>query len=393
MPFGRNEKRTFGGADLRIGIVGGGPAGLYFALLMKRHYPEHEIKIVEQNPAGATYGWGVVFSGRALSFMQDNDPESYIEIESRLEAWDDLTIVYKGNPVQIDGSAFSGISRLDLLNILQKHCLNCGVEIEFERRLTDLESFVDCDLIVGADGINSTVREIYRDYFQPSETFLSNKYIWYGTNQRFDTLSLIFRENQDGVFVAHAYPYSKTTSTFIVECDAKSWTQAGFASISEEEGRRYCENVFKDDLSDHPLLSNKSVWLNFKMVNNEHWTYRNIVLLGDALRTVHFSIGSGTRTALEDAIALYKAYAMSKDVSHALQEFKTIRKPSVDKLLATAHRSSIWYEKFHEKMHLDALPFAYDYMRRGGRISHDRLRQQAPKFIAAYEDYITSSTQ
>ena len=371
---------------MKIGIVGAGPAGLYFALLMKKLNPAWPIELVEQNPANNTYGWGVVFSGRALSFLEARDPDSYHEIKKRLETWDRLVIVHRGQSVPIDGSHFSGISRIDLLQILQRHCHRCGVHIQFETRLTDLEPFADCSFIVGADGVNSMVRQTYSEIFQPSLEFRPNKYSWYGTSQVFDALSLIFHENRDGIFVGHAYRYSPTNSTFIAECDAMTWERAGLASMSEEESRAYCQEVFKEDLDGHPLLSNKSMWLNFAVVSNGPWHHQNVVLIGDALRTVHFSIGSGTRTALEDAIALSKAFeAHGEDVGAALRTFEKRRKPPGGQLLDIAQKSLIWYENLRDVMELDPLPFAYDYMTRGGRVDHETLKQRAPRFIAAYE--------
>ena len=373
---------------MKIGIVGGGPAGLYFALLMKKLNAAHEIKLLEQNPANATYGWGVVFSDRAVSFLENSDPDSYLDIKSNLEIWDELVIVHKGHPVAIDGSVFSGISRIQLLHILQEHCRRCGVNLQFETRLADLQDFADCDLIIGADGVNSLVRQKYSDFFQPSLDVRSNKYIWYGTNQRFDALSLIFHENQDGVFVAHAYRYNPTTSTFIVECDAATWEKAGFASMSDAESLACCEKVFRKELHGHALLSNKSAWINFVVVRNRRWTHENVVLIGDALRTVHFSIGSGTRTAFEDAIALSAAFEKhGEDVQPSLREFEKIRRPPGDELLNVAQKSLVWYENMRNLMHLDPIAFAYDYMMRGGKVSHERLRRKAPKFVAAYEAY------
>ena len=372
---------------MKIGIVGAGPAGLYFALLMKKHNPAHQIQIVEQNPADATYGWGVVFSDRAVSFLKESDPESYSDIEAQLRTWDDQTIVQKGEKVQIDGSGYAGIGRLALLLILQKHCRRYDVEMRFETRLPDISTFADYDLVVGADGVNSVVRQQFAEHFQPSTSLLSNKYIWYGTYQHFDSLSLIFRSYRGGSYVAHCYPYSETASTFIVECDTQTWEAAGFAEMSELEGRAYCEQIFRDDLGGHTLLPNKPSWINFKIVTNRHWSYRNIVLVGDALRSIHFSIGSGTRMALEDAIALYQACREMEDVPAALRAFEQARRPGADKLLSIAEQSYTWYETFHEKMQMDALPLAYSYMTRSGRIDDATLRQRAPRFMARYDSY------
>lgn len=375
---------------MKIGIIGGGPAGLYFALLMKKHNPAHEIQVVEQNPAGATYGWGVVFSERALSFLKYSDADSYADIEAELKTWNDQTIVHQGEQVRIDGSGYSGIARLALLRILQEHCRRYGVEMHFETRVTDASEFADYDLLVGADGVNSVVRQHYAEHFQPSTSLLSNKYIWYGTHQLFDTLSLIFRSYRGGAFVAHCYPYSPTTSTFIVECDAETWRRAGFEQMTEAESRAYCEDIFKDDLGGHALLLNKSVWLNFRVVANRYWSYRNVVLLGDALRTVHFSIGSGTRMALEDAIALYTAVTTAGDVPGALQAFEQARRPGAGKLLSIAQQSYRWYETFHEKMDLNALALTYSYVTRSGRIDQEALRQKSPRFMARYEAYMAA---
>jgi len=376
---------------MRIGIVGGGPAGLYFSLLMKRLDSTHEIRVVEQNPAGGTFGFGVVFSDRALSFLQDADPDSYADLDRRWQTWDDQVIVHRNERVRIDGIGFSGIARLELLQVLQDHCRRRGVGLEFERRLPDLAAFADCDLIVGADGVNSVVREAYREPLDPSVASLSNRYVWYGTTQLFDTLTLTFRENADGVFVAHHYRHAPHCSTFVVECDAATWERAGLASLSEDESRRYCEAVFAADLRGHPLLTNRSLWITFKVVTNRRWSHDNVVLIGDALRTVHFSIGSGTRHALEDAIALFRAFEThGGDVPAALQAFEEARRPGVDKFLNVAERSYAWYERFREKMQLDPWPFAYDYVMRGGRISHERLKKRSPAFAAAYEARMVS---
>jgi anthraniloyl-CoA monooxygenase len=373
---------------MNIGIIGGGPAGLYFALLMKKLNPSYRITLVEQNPAGATYGWGVVFSDRALSFLKESDQQSYADIKAALKTWDNQTIIHKGQAVKIDGSAYSGIARLTLLRILQDHCQRQGVEMHFATRLSDLSSFANYDLIVGADGVNSVVRQQYAQQLRPSSSLLSNRYIWYGTHQLFDTLSLIFRRYQGGAFVAHCYPHSKDTSTFVVECDAHTWERAGFAHMSEQESIDYCQRVFADDLAGHPLLPNKPTWLQYRVVANQHWSFQNVILLGDALRTVHFSIGSGTRMALEDAITLAKAFAMTEDVRAAFQIFEDIRRPGMEKLLDIARQSYRWYETFHEKMDLEALPLTYSYMTRSGRLDEKTLRQKAPRFIADYDAYI-----
>ncbi|HET8727519.1 MAG TPA: FAD-dependent monooxygenase [Alphaproteobacteria bacterium] len=371
---------------MRIGVVGGGPSGLYFAYLMKRLDPDAAITVVEQNPKSATYGFGVVFSDKALTYLEAGDPRSFEIVSGAMETWPDLTIVQKDERVPIDGNGFSAIARLKLLNLLQGLCEEVGVRIEYESPLASLDRFQGFDLIVGADGANSLVRQFYADAFRPEISCLTNKFVWYGTAQVFDTLTLTFREHDGGAYVAHHYRYSPTMSTFIVECDAATWDRAGFAHMSDEESRTYCERIFAPDLGGHHLVSNKSIWRNFPVVTNRHWRRGNVVLIGDALRTVHFSIGSGTRLALEDAIVLRDAFAASgPDVPAALEQFEATRRPTVEKLLGAAANSFLWYESFAAKIHLDAPALAYDYMTRSGRVDDMRLRAIAPRFMTVYD--------
>jgi len=374
--------------------VGGGPAGLYLAILLKRADPRHEVRVIEQNPAGATYGWGVVFSDRALGFLAEADPESYADLAPRLETWGDQAIVHRGETVRIDGLGFSGIARLTLLGVLQAHCRRRGVVLELGTRCADPAAIAaDADLLVGADGAGSIVRERHRSSFEPRVETLSNRYIWYGTNQPFDCLTLTFKEAAAGAFVAHHYRHAPDASTFVVECDAGTWERAGFAGLSEEATRRYCEGVFAAELGGHPLLSNRSAWLSFRNVTCRHWQGDRVALLGDALRTVHFSIGSGTRTALEDAIALARALADAgggvprEAIPRALAAFEAARRPAAERLLEVARQSGIWYERFRDALPLDPLPFAHAYLTRGGRISPERLRERSPRFAAALESY------
>src|SRR5207249_3968124 len=288
---------------MKINIIGGGPAGMYFAILMKSAYAAHEITIYERNGPDDTFGWGVVFSGKTLANLREADGESHSEITRDFEAWDNVDVVHRDQKISIHGNSFSGIARLRLLKILQRRCEELGVRINFRTEIPNLDSLSQgCDLLVGADGVNSTVRQKFADKFKPDLSIRPNKYVWYGTNKLFHGLTLTLRENDAGVFIAHSYKFNQTTSTFIVECDPQTWSNAGFGGMSDKEARAYLENAFTDDLNGHPLLSNNSKWINFVLVKNASWHYQNVVLLGDALHTAHFSIGSGTKLAMEDAI-------------------------------------------------------------------------------------------
>ena len=375
---------------MKIHIIGGGPAGLYFAILMKQADPAHEITISERNGPADTFGWGVVFSGRTLANLKEADEESHARITQAFERWDNVDVVHRDQKITIRGNSFSGIGRLQLLNILQDRSAALGVNLKFRAEVSDVGSVAaENDLVIGADGVNSTVREKYKQHLQPSLKVRPNKYIWYGTHQLFHGLTLTFRETRAGVFAAHSYKFNQTTSTFIVECDEQTWSNAGFATMSDEETRRLLASVFANDLDGQPLLSNNSKWLNFVNVKNAHWSDGNIVLLGDALHTAHFSIGSGTKLALEDAIALKQCFDRNADVSAALAEFENVRKPIIEEYQAAARESCEWFENARAYMHLSPLELAYALMTRSGRVDHEKLRTSDPEFIAAYEEELT----
>ena len=370
---------------MKINIIGGGPAGLYFAILMKKAQASHHIRIYERNGPDDTFGWGVVFSGKTLANLRAADEESHAEITKQFAAWDNVDVVHRDTKVSIHGNSFSGIARLQLLKILQRRGEKLGVEIEFHSEINDVEALRnDCDLLLAADGVNSTVRVRYAEQFQPELDSRTNRYIWYGTNQLFHGLTLTFRENQAGVFAAHSYKFNSTTSTFIVECDPQTWAKAGFERMSDEETREYLGKVFADDLQGHKLLSNNSKWINFLLVKNRNWFFENVVLLGDALHTAHFSIGSGTKLAMEDAIALTESFQQSTSVSEALTNFQTTRRPVIQDYQAAAFESMVWFENAHQYMHLTPMELAYTLMTRSGRVSYEDLKRRDPKFAADY---------
>ena len=375
---------------MRVAVLGAGPAGLLFSLLAKRRNSGWDIHVIEQNPDDATFGFGVVFSQGALAFLERDAPQLLEQLSARMEAWPMQRIVHRDEKVDIDGNGFSAIGRQQLNHFLQDQCREAGVRLEFGRVVGSLDEVAGADLVVGADGLNSLARRSLEDRFAPSIEWLDNRFAWYGTSQVFDCLTLTFRRNEHGSFVAHHYRYAPDMSTFLVECDADTWRRAGLDSMDDVASRAYCERVFAPDLGGHALVSNKSVWRQFPLLSNRNWSVGNVVLIGDALRTMHFSIGSGTRLAFEDAIALDRAFGEAgDDVQAALVAFERDRRPVVEKLHAAANRSSYWYEKFPEKMALAPWDLAYDYMTRSGRINDERLAQMAPQFMAARSRPVT----
>lgn len=373
---------------MKINILGGGPAGLYFAILMKRLDPSHDITLIERDGPDDTFGWGIVFSDQTFSYLKDNDEPSFNQITRACQTWDNVDVVHRDQKVTIRGNRFSGIARLAFLKILQLRCHELGVELRFHTNIADVAEIADCDLLVGADGANSLVRRTFDEAFQPTIDWRRNKYIWLGTHQLFHGLTLTFREGDAGLFIAHSYKFNDTTSTFIVECNEAVWARAGFENMSEAETCAYLAEVFKKDLDGHALLANNFVrWVNFPLIKNRQWHHGNTVLLGDALHTAHFSIGSGTKLALEDSIALAKCFAEQDNVQAALVEFQRVRKPVIDAYQDAAFSSLLMFENAEEDLHLDPLPFAFKMMTRSGKIDYDKLRKRDPQFMAQYDEW------
>ena len=363
---------------MNVLVAGAGPAGVYFAYLAKRQAPDWRIRVVEQNPADATFGFGVVFSDKALEFLRADDPSTYELITPQMEAWSDLTVVHRGTPVIIDGIGFAAIGRLRLLRLLRQQLATVGITPEYERPLTapgELEAY---DLLVGADGANSYVRRTAD--FGTRIAHCTNKFAWYGTRRRYETLTQTFVGNEHGSFNAHHYRHAPDMSTFVAECDAGTWERAGFVGMGEEETIAYLERVFSAPLAGERLVSNRSIWRNFPNVRNDRWSVGNRVLIGDALRTAHFSIGSGTRLAMEDAIALVKVLREHAEVREALAAFEAARRPIVEKLVAAADASGAWYDGFPEHMNLSPRDFAWSYIQRSGRVDPQRLARTSPRF-------------
>ncbi len=370
---------------MRIAILGAGPAGLYFSYLIKRRVPDADVTVFEQNSADATFGFGVVFSDRALEFLREDDEETYAAIVPHMESWQDITLVLCGERITIDGIGFAAIGRLRLLQLLQARAASARVTVVYGCAVKSLDELREFDLVVGADGVNSLVRRTHAEGFGASLDHLSNRFAWFGTAKRFETLTQTFVESDWGAFNAHHYRYESDKSTFIVETDAATFQRAGLEAMNERDAKAFCERIFAGALDGEPLISNNSIWRQFPIVHNKRWSHGKYVLLGDALHTAHFSIGSGTRLALEDAIALDKALAAQKDLSEALATFESSRRPILEKLVVGANGSADWYQRFAEHMKLPAADFAMSYITRSGRVDIERLRKLSPGFVDWYE--------
>jgi anthraniloyl-CoA monooxygenase len=378
---------------MRINVIGGGPAGLYFAILMKVADPGHDITVFERNGPDDTFGWGVVFSGKTLANLRAADSETHAAITGTFEAWDNVDVVHGQSKISVHGNSFSGIERLQLLKILQRRCEQLGITLKFRTEIANANELREhCDLLIAADGVNSTIRQQYAAEFHPLVDIRPNRYIWYGTSQLFHGLTLTFRETDLGVFAAHSYKFNKSKSTFIVECDQQTWNKVGFANLNDEETRSYLGQVFAPDLAGAPLLSNNSKWINFLLIKNQRWSFQNCVLLGDALHTAHFSIGSGTKLAMEDAIALAECFRRIQSVGAALEEFQRIRQPVIEEYQAAAFDSMLWFENVRCYMHLTTLELAHSLMTRSGKVSDEALLRRDPEFMAAYKLEISNKT-
>ncbi len=370
---------------MRVAVLGAGPAGLYVSYLLKRRHPGWEVRVHEQNSPDATFGFGVVFSDRALEFLNDDDPETYRAIAPMLESWRDITLVHREERIAIDGVGFAAIGRLKLLKLLQSRAKAAGVELMHEHVIRDLAELSDADLIVGADGVNSMVRRTFEKELGAHADQLTNRFAWFGTKQPFATLTQTFRKTERGFFNAHHYRYEPGMSTFIVETDECAFGASGFDKMSEKQTIEVCEEIFKDTLEGERLISNNSIWRRFPVIRCSKWAHKNSVIIGDAAHTAHFSIGSGTRLAMEDAIALDRALADEANVGSALEQYEIGRRPVLDKIVSGARASALWYENFRDKMGLAPLDFAMSYITRSGRIEPEKLRKLSPVFVAKYE--------
>jgi anthraniloyl-CoA monooxygenase len=384
---------------MRIAVIGGGPAGLYFAILMKRDFPASRVTVVERNAADDTFGFGVVFSDATLDAFKEADEPSYRAITESFAYWDDIEIVArrardgdsKGVSHRVGGNGFCGCSRRTLLLLLQERARRLGVELEFRRDAAP-EDFPDADLIVAADGINSPVRERHREHFAPEVDLRPNRFAWMGSTRPFDAFTFFFRETAHGIFVAHCYQYEPGRSTWVLETDPDTFARAGLDAMGEEESARFLEGVFAEELQGHRLITNRSLWRRFPMIRCARWTRGNVVLLGDAKATAHFSIGSGTKLAMEDAIALHQAFLAGGDVAACLARFETSRREDVEKTQHAADVSLVWFEQIRRFWGFHPTRFAFGVMTRSKAITWDNLELRAPEFVAEVRRVVAAET-
>ncbi|HMA89177.1 MAG TPA: bifunctional salicylyl-CoA 5-hydroxylase/oxidoreductase [Burkholderiales bacterium] len=370
---------------MKVTVIGGGPGGLYFALLAKKAWPRWEITVYERNRPDDTFGFGVVFSDQTLDTFKAYDPVSYERIRRRFAYWGDVDVVYKGRVMRSGGNGFCGCSRNALLAILQDRCRELGVHIRFQTEVESLAVFADSELVVAADGINSRIREQHKAHFKPSVDLRPNKFTWLGSTRPLDAFKYFFRETPEGIILAHCYQYEEGRSTWVIETDEATWKNFGFDRMGEAEMLPVLERAFAEELAGHPLIANRSIWRNFPTITNETWVMTegkpSVVLVGDAKATAHFSIGSGTKLAMEDAIALFESLKAEESVKGALLRYDTARREEVEKTQHAANVSLAWFEHMKRYWGMDPLQFAFGVMSRSKQITWENLELRDPGFV------------
>jgi anthraniloyl-CoA monooxygenase len=376
-----SKRQSYGGI-LQVISIGGGPAGLYVAILLKRLDPNHQITVYERNQLGDTFGFGVVFSDATLENFARADEPTYQAIRASLIHWDDIDTHYQGEVITSTGHGFSGLERKRLLEILTQRALELGVEMQHTHEITSLDAFSKADLILGADGVNSWVRASYQEHFGTHIDLRPNRFVWLGTSFPFRAFTFYFKESEHGMFRIHAYPYAPDKSTFIVECAEATYQKISAAIQGEEATAKYFEGLFSKELEGHPLFTNRSLWRQFPTIKNRRWSHKNIVLLGDAAHTAHFSIGSGTKLAMEDSIALIEAVSQEPDMTKALQRYEASRHSPADAIQRAAQVSLQWFEETERWFGKQPpLQFTFNLMTRSMRITHENLQLRDPSFI------------
>ena len=379
---------------MRIVCVGGGPGGLYFAVLMKKADPRHQIRVVERNRPDDTFGFGVVFSDATMAGIAGADSEAYRGIARHLVHWDDIDVHYRGERITSTGHGFSGMSRHTLLRVLQEQARAAGVELCFEREISTLDDLRDADLVVAADGANSTVRRLLHDRIDATVDQRPNRFVWLGTDKPFPAFTFYFKNDDHGLWRVHAYQYDPDRSTFIVECREDTWQSAGMDRANEQESAAFLERLFAEELDGHALVTNRSIWRQFPTIRTDPWFSGTTVLLGDAAHTAHFSVGSGTRMAMEDAVALRDSlHEYAHDVSAALRAYEARRRPQVESLQRAAQASLQWFEDTERYMSLEPIQFTFSLLTRSLRITHEDLRTRDPKFLARVDDWVAREAE
>jgi anthraniloyl-CoA monooxygenase len=366
---------------MKVATIGGGPAGLFFALLLKKADPRHEVVVYERNRLDDTFGFGVVFSEATEEALAHADPEVTAAMTAQSHRWDDIEVHYRGETLASTGHGFSGLSRKALLKILADRCRAVGVR-HCQREIADPEALRDADLVLAADGANSLVRDRYQEYFRPAVDVRPNRFVWLGTSKPFPAFTFYFKHDRHGLWRVHAYQYEPDCSTFIVEAREETWRAAGMDQADEASTISFCERLCAGELAGHRLISNRSIWRSFPTIRNERWHHENVVLAGDAAHTAHFSVGSGTKLAMEDAIALVNALTTHPEIPAALTAYEEARRPAVESLQRAAQASLQWFEDTERYMELEPIQFAFTLLTRSLRVTHENLKMRDPAFVA-----------
>jgi len=379
---------------MKINVVGGGPAGLYYALLMKKADAGHEVTVFERNRPDDTFGFGVVFSDETLGHFKDADAESYFEIIDNFAYWDEIHTHVGGQVIRSTGHGFCGMSRMKLLNILQRRAEALGVVVHYQSEIDDLEACRDADIVVASDGVNSLIRERYADSFRPSIDFRPNRFVWLGSTAPLDAFTFIFRENEHGIWNVHAYRYEEGRDTLIIETTEEAWLAAGMDQASEAETVDYVARLFPEEFGRHEILTNRSLWRAFPNIKCASWVHENVVLMGDAAHTAHFSIGSGTKLAMEDAIALSQACLAELGAPRAaLRRYEHERRPEVEKVQHAADVSLNWFENVRRFWSMDPVQFNFSMLTRSKQITYDNLARRDPALVADVTRWFAQSVR